>query len=506
MSSDPRQLDLRAKVLDGGLAAEIVVEPGTDPAAITPELIVASLMQVGVDVRDPASPQYVEAANAARLMAAEGGRVVAAKGVAPVHGGHGFLRFGPSIDPTADGRRASLVQEIETAAGKGAGPRAEVNHYDRLVFLLVTPGQHIATVIEPTPGTEGRDVRGAPLACKIARPVELKLDETLSLDKGGMITAKVDGILFWEEPRLYLKEDIDIPGCVDFSTGKVVGPRDVRVRKSVRSGFSVSGKRDVRIDGVVEAATLSVGRDAKLDSGMAAKEKGRLTAARDVWAKYLNNVTATAGRDLEVEREMINCQLSVGRVLRAAQAAVAGGSITIGGAAEIGVLGSGSAKTSITLGSLPALVEALDTARKLLPKLDEKCAKAEARLTQIKNIKSKLSHMQAEELTELEYGNAEAKTKSEQLSSRIAKLCEILTRLTKVELVVNDQIHAKTLLYADDWVADFHTGVKGPVKIDLGPNGKLQLTDLQTNSVVDLSGFAKVKVDPTVVPFRGKAA
>ena len=506
MSSDLRQLELRATILDGGLVAEIVVEPGTDPARITPALVVAGLMQVGVEVRDPTAAQYAEAACAARLIVTEGGKIVAAKGVAPEHGGSGSLRFADNIDPTADGRSASLVREVEPAAANKASPRAGGNHYDRSVFLLVTPGQHVATVILPTSGTEGRDVRGAPLACKIARSVELKLDGTLELNNEGVITAKVDGILCWDEPRLYLLQDIDIPGCVDFSTGKVTGPRDVRVRKSVRSGFSVSGKRDVRVDGVVEAATLSVGRDARLDSGMAAKEKGRLTAARDVWAKYLNNVTATAGRDLEVECEMVNCQLSVGRGLRAAHAAVAGGSITVGGAAEIGVLGSDSAKTSITLGSLPALVDTLATARKLLPRLQERSAKAEARLTQIKNIKGKLSHAQAEELTELEYGNAEAKGKSEQLSARIAKLCEVLTRLTTVELVVHDQIYAKTMLYADEWVADFHTGIKGPVKIELAPNGKLQLTDLQTKLVVDLAGFAKVKIDTAVVPFRGKAA
>jgi hypothetical protein len=239
---------------------------------------------------------------------------------------------------------------------------------------------------------------------------------------------------------------------------------------------------------------------------MAAQEKGRLHACRDVWAKYLNNATAVAGRDLEVECEMVNCQLTVGRELRAGHAAVAGGSITVGGSAEIGAIGSDSAKTSITLGSLPALTEALATARKMLPQLLERSAKAEARLTQIKNIKGKLSHTQAEELTELEYGNAEAKGKSDKLAAKIAKLCELLTRLTTVELVVNDRIYAKTLLYADDMVADFHTAVKGPVKIDLAANGKLQLTDMITKSVVELSSFAKVKVDTSVQPFRGKAA
>lgn len=501
MQSRSAEQTIRVVIPDGGLRADLHVEEGTDAMSVTPELILAKLAESGTEVTEAARTVCSDLVGRLQSLCDKGGTVTALNGTPPDHGAEGYLELLPGIDPTPDGRRASII--AEAAAGSAAPSKAAAkDHYNRSVFCLIAKGQSVGRIVPPRPGTDGRDVCGRTLACKQSRPADCQLDDSLAVGHDGTITANHDGVLCHEPPRLTLRQDINVGGSVDFATGNLSGPRDISIGKAIRDKFTVSARRDLSVGGVVEAATISSGRDMALTGGMASKEQGSLRCARDCKAKYLNNVSGSIGRDLTLEREMVNAQLDIGRSLMAPDATIAGGRVVIGGAVDLGTLGSDSAKTVLALGSLPSLSGLLDNARKLLPSVEERVKKAETRLAQLKSINGKLSHAQAEELTELEFGLAEARGKSEPLAAGISRLSGTLSRLTTIDLIVRQRVFARTLLCVDNLIADFHTDLQGPVRFSLAESGSLVVTDMTTEETVDISNFAKVTADLDAILFR----
>lgn len=504
MPSRSAEQTVRVVIPEDALRADLHVEPDTDPKSVTPEFLLAKLTEAGIEVTQAGRAVNVDLVNRLRAVCEAGGDVTAVNGVSPDHGSAGFLELRAGLDPTADGRRASVVAEAAPAPAPQSGAAAKF-HYNRAVFCFVAKGQQLGRIVPPRPGIDGRDVRGRTLACKQSRPADVRTDASLAIAQDGEVTANVDGILCHEPPRLVVRQDIEVAGCIDFATGNLDGPRDVTVGASIREKFTVNARRDLAVGGVVESATISSVRDMVLTGGMASKEAGSLRCGRDCTAKYLNNVSGSIGRDLRLAREMINAQMEIGRSLLAPEATVAGGRIVVGGSVELGTLGSDSGRTELVLGCLPSLTSLLDNARKLTVSVDERVKKAEGRLSQLKSINGKHSHAQAEELTELEFGLAEARGKSVPLAEAVSRLSGTLARLTTVDLIVRECVFARTLLCADNVVVDFHADLKGPMRFSLSGTGGLVVTDLATNETLDIASVAKVTTNPDAILFRAAA-
>lgn len=489
MSEEANAHPARIEVSADGLTAEIVVHGGTAPPdRLT---IVALATEAKIELT-PANHDLVTEAVAA-LAALGGGnaRMVIARGTAPQHGMPGKIAFEAGYDPD------EVKQALEKAATGAAAtrPPGSVDHYTKSMFNFVKVGAHVATIVFPFEGLAGRDVFGNTLKPDPATATTFTVDDTLRKCDDGRLIAMRPGVLEWGEGGLHITDKLVIPGHIDFSIGHVDFPGSVTVRGGVRDLFKVIAKNNLQIDGLIEAATIRGGGDVAINGGMAAKEKGTLDVGRDCSAKYLNNVAVTVGRDLTVERELVNCRVTVGRGFNGLRCGIAGGALAVAGAVEVQTVGSEmGVATDLRLGSIPALEAVLKEALALLPILDARRAKHLEPLEQLRSVKGRQAPATMARMEELEKLVAAVNEKSRPLEERIAKLRGTLRANTKVDLIVHGRIHPKVMITAGNFTIDFTKELKGPVRLMLDPAFSPCLCSVDgTPMGGDLNKFAKVR-------------
>jgi hypothetical protein len=474
-------------VSDDKLRAEVslMTSAGLDLRQIDEALILARLSERGVQINAPVRTRVGELVKrcAAGHGPAHGEMILIAEGIAPMHGTPGRLVWAEGCDPTARATRASAPA---VAGGEEPGTQddadaedaceGDVDHYVGQQYTFVGAGVTIARLHPPGECTDGQDVCGGTIPAVAGREIEIKPDDSILLRADGQVITSKAGVIDWQAPKLRVTQSLTIPGNVDFSTGHVEFPGAVIISGMVADRFRVSTTTDLVVQGLVEGARLRVGRDAHLRGGMAAKEVGSLRAARDVRAKYLNNAKVHVGRDLGVDKELVNSSIVVGRSVIGPVASVTGGSLTCGHRVEVAEVGSAiGVATEIVLGSIPALEKLLAAALDLRPKLTKGLERIENQLEPLSRFKGKLSGTDAERMTELEFERRPLLDRLSILDQKIERLRETLAARTKVDLLVHGRIHPRVRVSTGLYTVDFTKTVAGPVRIGVGIKGEPEL-------------------------------
>src|SRR5699024_1851320 len=95
-------------------------------------------------------------------------------------------------------------------------------------------------------------------------------------------------------------EDISLKvGNIDF-LGNVV------IRGDVPTGFTVKATGDVKVFGIVEAATIEVGGSIYISEGMAGLKTGTLIAKEDVYIGYINQGNVEAQNNIYVDNSILH--------------------------------------------------------------------------------------------------------------------------------------------------------------------------------------------------------
>lgn len=478
----------RIEVSENALEAELVVPAGAAPLDKSAITALASALKLELI---PANHELID--EAAQTLAACNGaaaRLVIARGQPPQHAKPGYVAFEPGYDPE------DVKKALEVAAAGSAGhrPAGSVDHYTRSSFNFVKVGAHVGTVIYPADGCVGRDVFGNPLNPEGAPAWDFSADDTLKKCDDGSLIARCPGVLEWGEGGLHITDKITIPGDIDFSVGHIEFPGSVTINGGVRDLFKVIAKGDITIEGLIEAATIKAGNDVTIRGGMAAKEKGTLDIGRDGSAKYLNNVAVNVGRDLTVERELVNCRVTVGRAFYGPNCGVAGGALAAAGTVVVNTLGSeGGVATDLRLGSIPALDAVAKEALALLPILEARRAKHLEPLDQLRAVKGRHAPATIERMAELQAQVDTANARIRPIEERLARLRATLRARTVVDLTVNSRIHPKVLITLGNFTVDFTSELRGPVRITLDEGFAPCLCLLDGTPNGDLTKYAKVR-------------
>lgn len=275
------------------------------------------------------------------------------------NGDDAYFEWVPELDPTVPRVMAPAVSDDEP-----------VDFYNLSTLIRVKAGDHVAVFHEATPGVGGRDIYGRVIEPRPGKASDITLDSTLTRHPDGAITANIGGSLEIKYNTLRVSRMLDIKGCVDFSTGNIAFDGSIHVHDAVRDRFEVSATEDVIVDGLIEAATISAGRNCVIRRGMAARHLGQIRIEGNAEAGFLNNVSGHVRGDLIVRREIVCCELIVGGSLVMPDGVLLGGSVTVMKRARVGVLGSeGGAPTFLSLGESPLLEAELRDINMRLDKL-----------------------------------------------------------------------------------------------------------------------------------------
>ena len=227
----------------------------------------------------------------------------------------------------------------------------------------VRAGQLLAALVDPTPGTPGRTVRGETVPPPPGAAAELPTGRNVTVsDDGRRLYAATNGLLEIVGGQVSVRPDYVVDGDVDLSTGSVSFSGDVIVRGSVRPGFSVRAGGQVVVMGDAEDADLQ-GETLVWVRGAVVGEYGTVRSGGDVKVRTVHHGRIEARRSVYIEREAHEATILAGAdlIFERGRNRLSGGSAWVGNQVMAGEIGAvGAVPTRISVGVDPFTAELLE--------------------------------------------------------------------------------------------------------------------------------------------------
>lgn len=209
----------------------------------------------------------------------------------------------------------------------------KADFYNLDLVTNIKKDQIIAEIIPPTNGKPGKTVTGKVLPVKNGKKPKLNLGKNVTASEDKMkVFSNIDGQPVLSGSKLSVIPILEIKGDVGTSTGNINFLGTVIVNGSVKSGFKVEAEGDVEVRGVVESATITAKDSIILRRGIQGREKGYLKAGLDIIARYMENTTAEAGRNIHVSEAIMHSNVLAMRkiILDGKRGLLVGGSAKAG--------------------------------------------------------------------------------------------------------------------------------------------------------------------------------
>ena len=239
-----------------------------------------------------------------------------------------------------------IIKPEQTEDGQSIADKGKIDlrELPARMRTIVKAGQTVAEIIPPTEGEEGRNVLGRVLKPKVGKPPQLKLGRNVRLiEDGKKVVAAVGGILIAAtDGTIDVNEVLNVQGDVDYSTGNIDFPGEVRIKGDVKPGFAVKAKGDVVVGGVIEAATVVSFEGSVSALGIKGREKGIVKAKEEVRAKFVENAVVEAGKAVIVDGPITNSQIKAEEkvIAKGSKGVIVGGTISAGSYVEAEEIGS----------------------------------------------------------------------------------------------------------------------------------------------------------------------
>lgn len=458
------QTDIKIHIAPDGSSARVSI-PGTlDANYVTSESLASYAAQAGVQLTHQVAAQLQTIANSFRTEPKDIDAQFAIAQLAK-DGADGSIQWQPGFDPSGPNTTGDVEQADDAA----------VDHYAGQQFVAVKEDDHVATLIQPTSGEDGANVKGLVIKAKDGRPCPIKIESTFLVDAHGRILAQRDGALRLSGDSLGITNALDVPGHVDFEIGNIKFDGAVCIKGGVRDRFEVNATGDVIVNGLIESATIVCKSNLTCIRGIAARDVSHIHVHQDAEIGFMNNAHAVIEGNLSVRREIINSDIAVGGTFSCAKGSVIGGTLRLSGSATIGELGSdGNRITTVLLGTAPVLEQHLREERAAVVQLEKQLRKDEEKLAQLQMYGQRASAQDRERMTELCFEVAEARQLLSDAQNRIETIRSEMTSSCTVNLTILNMVHPNVRLETGEVIVRIRRQVKGPVQF--GWNAAREIT------------------------------
>ncbi|ULH27790.1 FapA family protein [Leptospira weilii] len=223
-------------------------------------------------------------------------KVEIAKGMAPIPGENGWVRF---YHPMA--KRVKLLED----------GRADFRNIDR--YINVKVGEKLASKFEGIPGTPGFDVFGniipAPAIKKPKLVIGNNIDERTNFEEGKELQeyfASCNGVIFVTEVSITVSPELQIAGNVGLSTGNIQFDGNVIVRGDIEPSSVVECTGSLIVYGNLESNEVKVGRDLIVHGGIKGSGTEIIRVTGRVQAKFIENARLETEGDIVTEGAILN--------------------------------------------------------------------------------------------------------------------------------------------------------------------------------------------------------
>jgi uncharacterized protein (DUF342 family) len=253
---------------------------------------------------------------------------VIAEGIKPVHGENAKIAYNFRTE-----KKVHLEED----------EKGQVNFKDLDLVENVVAGQLLATKVQATEGQPGRTITNRLLEAKTGKDIDLVPGKNTELSSDGMnIIATINGQVIFSNEKVNVEPIYEVKGDVDMHTGNILFLGTVIVKGNVEDGFSIKAAGDIEIRGSVGKCLLDAEGDVNIKQGVMGKLDGTIKAGGSVWAKFLEQVTVIADKNVFVQDGIMHCHVDATEkvICFGKRATIVGGRIRAGEIVNTKTLGS----------------------------------------------------------------------------------------------------------------------------------------------------------------------
>ncbi|MFV0519759.1 MAG: DUF342 domain-containing protein [Lachnospirales bacterium] len=236
-----------------------------------------------------------------------------------------------------------------------------VDYQNLELIEQTTAGETLLTIVPPTNGKNGKDVKGNTVHAKPGRQVEKLVagnNVVISEDQKNYYSA-IDGQIDYQNRKISILPVLEINGDIGHSTGNIEFNGSVIIKGIVPSNFSVKAVGNIEIYGIVEGAYVESSSDVFLYSGVMGNEKAIIVAGGDLTAKFIDSSKVSVNGSITA-RSIMHSDITADGALSVVgkRAVLVGGRACIGKEVDVSTIGSTmETRTEIIVGNTPAMLE-----------------------------------------------------------------------------------------------------------------------------------------------------
>jgi len=357
--------------------------------------------------------------------------------------------------PPVPGEDARIEFKVELTSSRtpkvGDDQRIDYKNID---FLRNAPAGTLLAVKHPrTEGIPGTSVQGREISAMKGKDKSLPMGNNTYISKDKLqLLAKTDGSLSYAGGRVNIQPISTISGNISVETGNIEAIGSLKVNGNIDAGYTVKVGGDLEIGGNVMDANIDCGGNVMVKGGFIGQGKGRIVAAGNVTARYVESQTIVAAGDIYVGGEAVNAHLMSGNAIyfKGGKSKLVGGECTARNLIWLRDIGNEAGTISVArVGYDPKLMSEYNTTKKEIERLETDLARVkEGLLVLIKlQMDNKLPEAKKPILEKLKQFQATAPGQLAALRARIVELEKKIEENSKAQIVVEGTAHAGAKFY-----------------------------------------------------------
>ncbi len=363
-------------------------------------------------------------------------------------------RYGEPIpvasgDPMQRGQDAQFEYLFDTEQHHSPveGEDGRIDYRNMNFIQNVTKGSVLVRRTPPTEGVPGMTVTGERIPAPRGKDIPFRDgDNTIVSEDGCELLANADGAVVSHHGIVSVKDVLVIDGNVDFKVGNIESVGSLKVTGKIDAGFKIRCGGNLEVNGNVEDCQIKADGNILVRGGFFGSGEGSMTAEGDITVKYAQNQKLSAGGNVIVGGELVNCQVSAKErvIVKGRKGKIVGGETNAGKEIRASVIGSDAATaTVLTVAYDAGLMRRYHEATHEIERVNADLKRVKETLYGLYKLQmaGKLDAQQEEALAKLEQFQKSVPSALEQLEKSKAEVEAKIRRLKDARVVAERTIY-----------------------------------------------------------------